>query len=284
MVRINASTELYGVFGNPVRHSKSPILHNGWINDFGINAVYLAFEPKIEDFETCFLGLVKAGLKGANFTTPFKEKAALVATEKNDIVMNINAANTIKIDEKGIYASIGDGEGLLLDLEIRAKDKLQKTKTVSVLGAGGAAKAVVCELLRRDFENINIIARNPKKIDQFISEISALFDTSRVQGIEWDNMANTIENSQLIINATSLGLAGNGEIDFDFSKSSKDALVYDMIYYPKETKFLENARLSGLMTLNGIGMLVGQAAISFETWFGIKPDFRLGLERILNND
>lgn len=284
MVKINAKTELYGVFGNPVRHSKSPILHNGWIDDFGINAVYLAFEPDLEDFEACFNGLVKSGLKGANFTTPFKEKAANLANFKTPIVENIGAANTLKICDGEIYASISDGAGLLLDLDIRAKAHLENTKIVSVLGAGGAAKALVCELLLNDFAQINIIGRNQKKIAQFISEISKSFDISRLNPCHWDDMTNAIADSQLIINATSLGLAGNGDIDCDFSKCQTDALVYDMIYYPNETKFLENARQTGLKTLNGIGMLVAQAAISFETWFGVKPDFILGLERVLNND
>ncbi len=284
MNKINASTEIYGVFGNPVRHSKSPLIHNAWIQDFGINAVYLAFEPSEQDFETCFQGLKQAGLKGANFTTPFKERAANLANQKGLMVANINAANTVKIENDKIIAEITDGAGLLCDLDYRQKGIVENSKEISVLGAGGAAKGLICELIGTPPEKINVIARDMTKITRLISEIGQFLDISKLNPVLWDEKGAAFGNSQIIINATSLGLAGNGDLDCDFSQCQRDTLVYDMIYYPPETKFLANARQSGLKTLNGLGMLVGQAAIAFEFWFGEKPDFAKALKRLSEND
>jgi shikimate dehydrogenase len=283
-MKIKASTELYGIFGNPARHSKSPILQNSWIEQCGFNAAYLAFEPKIEDFNKSFEGLCYAGLKGCNITAPFKEIAAKICEKVTPDIRIMGAVNTIKIGEQ-INGFNTDGHGLILDLDIRAKHWRENNSKIAIIGTGGAAKGVVDAFLQNGIKQINFIGRSQNKLDEIINSSNLLPNAKNIEfiGHAFSNVENAIDDCGLIINATTIGLKDNGELFFDLSKSLKDSIVYDMVYFPKTTKFIKSAIEQNRFALNGIGMLVGQGALAFEKWFSIRPDFEFGLKSIQND-
>ena len=284
MRKITASTQLYGIFGNPARHSKSPILHNGWFDDCGIDATYIAFEPLIEEFEIAFSGLVAAGLKGCNITAPFKEAAAKISNFKTHDIEIMGAANTIKIDNSKSHAFNTDGYGLILDLDKRAQNWRENHEKIAIIGAGGAAKGVIDAFIKNGTKQFNIIARNQEKLDEIINCSKILENINcHFNGILWDEIENGVEDCGLIINATTIGLNNIGELKFDLSKSKSQAIIYDMVYHPSETSFRKMAQDQNRQNLNGIGMLVGQAVLAFEKWFDIRPDFEIGLKRVLEN-
>ncbi len=284
MRKITASTQLYGIFGNPARHSKSPILHNGWFDDCGFDATYIAFEPLIEEFEIAFSGLVAAGLKGCNITAPFKEAAAKISNFKTHDIEIMGAANTIKIDNSKSHAFNTDGYGLILDLDKRAQNWRENHEKIAIIGAGGAAKGVIDAFIKNGTKQFNIIARNQEKLDEIINCSKILENINcHFNGILWDEIDNCVENCGLIINATTIGLNNVGELKFDLSKSKSQAIIYDMVYHPSETSFRKMAQDQNRQSLNGIGMLVGQAVLAFEKWFDIRPDFEIGLKRVLEN-
>lgn len=284
MRKITASTQLYGIFGNPARHSKSPILHNGWFDDCGFDAAYLAFEPAIENLESAFCGLVAADLKGCNITAPFKERAAKLSDFKTQDIEIMGAANTISIKNGKSYAFNTDGYGLILDLDRRAQNWRQNNGKIAIIGAGGAAKGVIDAFLKNGTKEINIIARNQEKLDEIINCSKKLENENcQFNGILWDEIENGIEDCGLIINATTIGLNNEGELKFDLSKSKPNSIIYDMVYHPSETTFRKMAQDQNRQSLNGIGMLVGQAVLAFEKWFDIRPDFDIGLKRVLEN-
>lgn len=280
---ITASTEIYGIIGNPAKHSKSPIIQNGWIKDEGINAIYCAFEPN--NFEICFKGLIEAQIKGFNITAPFKEDVVKLCSDFSHDVKIMGAANTILNDDGKICAFNTDGEGLVLDLNNRAKNWRQNNSIITIIGAGGAAKGIIAALINNGVKQINIVARNIEKANDLILNAQNLQNTNNTlfKSYDWENISKACINSGLIINATTIGLKGNGNLEIDFSKISKNTIIYDMVYYPNETYFIKNAINNGNFTLNGMGMLVGQGALAFQKWFGILPDFDIGLKRMLEN-
>ena len=282
-MKIKASTEIYGVIGNPVRHSLSPILHNAWIEECGFDAAYLAFEPKPEDFPLSLKGLAASGIKGLNITAPFKHEAARLATQKTQDVAIMAAANTLKIIGEEIHATNTDGNGLVLHLDEKFKIWRTQTNIVTILGVGGAASGILDALLKTGIKEIRFVGRQIDKCENILALATQLENTANVDihYFLWEEIQHAIEDADLIINATTIGLKGNGSLVMDFTKTAKNALVYDMVYYPNETDFLKTAKLQNRNCLNGLGMLVGQAAFAFENWFGTRPNFAHGLKRLM---
>lgn len=249
-----------------------------------INAVYCAFEPSLEDFETAFVGLFMAQLMGANITAPFKERAPKLCTVYADDVKIMGTANTIsKTIDGELLATNTDGRGLILDLDNRAQDWRENAKKITIIGAGGAARNIIPALLATGAETINIVARNiekAKQIDQEARKLPLISPHQKIEITSWDNLNHGLKDANIVINATTIGLKGDGDLDIDFGPTKKDAIIYEMIYAPLVTKFYQNGAKQGRFALNGIGMLVGQGALAFETWFNQKPDFQTGLDLI----
>jgi shikimate dehydrogenase len=282
MSKIKASTEIYGIFGYPAKHSLSPVLQNGWMNDFGINAVYVGFEVKAEDFPQALSGLQKAGLKGGNITAPLKEEIAKLVAYPSHEVKTIGAANTIRAKNNDFEAINTDGIGLAVDLDYNFKGWREATRIITIIGAGGAARGVISALLSDDVREIRFVGRTVSKCEE-LANIGRILAGSRnitfnVYG--WDEMVPALKGASLVINATTLGLKGVGSLDIDLSPTNKDAIIYDMVYMPTPTAFTIAANTQKRRALNGLGMLVGQGVMAFEYWFGSRPDFIRGLERL----
>jgi shikimate dehydrogenase len=273
---IKASTALYGVLGHPVRHSLSPILHNSWIASHGFNAAYVALEIAPERFEVALAGLVASDFRGLNVTTPFKERAAAAATTQSPIVERIKAANCLTIRDGQVHGDNTDGAGLVADLDARAPDWRDLDGPVILLGAGGAARSILAALTSVLNRPIIVINRDQARA----AETVQAFQPYPIQTGSWADLSRYLIGASLVINATSQGLNGQSPFSPDFTHLAPDAIVYDTIYAPQKTAFLEAAERVKRRSLNGLGMLVGQGALAFEIWFGARPDLLSGLKTL----
>ena len=275
-MRITASTPLFALLGNPTRQSLSPILHNGWIEEHGFDGAYVALCSPVEQFETALSGLFQAGLQGANITSPFKERAAVQATQLTASAFACQSVNCLTPSADGLIGDSTDGRGLLADLDARAKHWRQMSGHIVILGAGGAARDLLHALYQAGFTKIDVVNRNFERAKTMIENLN----TESVRARTWTDMADSLSGASLIINASKAGFGGLDDFAPDFSKTLPDALVYDMVYAPQQTLFLSTAQANKRMTLGGLGMLVGQGALAFENWFGVRPDLLTGLSRL----
>jgi shikimate dehydrogenase len=275
-MKIDGSTPLFALLGNPARHSLSPTLHNGWIEEFGFKGVYVALEMDPLHFEASLDGLFHAGLQGANVTFPFKERAFKHAQSSTPRASAIASVNCLSRLETGFLSDTTDGDGFIADLDARAPAWREIDGHVVILGAGGAARALLYALSSSGKDDIHLVNRNQERAKQTASIVVGKYVTVQ----PWDQMASSLEGAGLVINATSAGLNGQSPLSPDFSQTHADCLIYDTVYSPRETAFLTAARTNRRKTLDGLGMLAGQGALAFEKWFGVRPDLLSGLKRL----
>ncbi|MFT5713300.1 MAG: shikimate dehydrogenase [Glaciecola sp.] len=265
------ATPKLAVFGNPIAQSKSPLIHQMFAKQFNMTISYerILGEPStfVEQLATFF---ADPDSVGANITMPFKENAANWATEKSTGVIQANAANTLIRRAQGFRAETTDGEGLVSDL--LRNDISLRGKRVLLIGAGGAARGAIEALLCQQPAHIYIYNRSAKNAERLVS----IADDDRVSAVS-ENACEKLA-VDVIINATSLSLSGNVPAISDSIFANKPA-VYDMVYQDVDTCFIKKAKSLGCVkAIDGLGMLVGQAAESFYLWFGVRPDVEPVLE------
>lgn len=276
-MKISGSTKILGVIGNPVKHSLSPFIHNFCYEKLGIDAVYLPFEQDESYFEklldgVCFLD----NAVGFNVTVPFKERAFKAMDFSSEDAQAIGAVNVIKRGEKKLIGYNTDWQGFLESLKV---NKVDVPEVALVFGAGGASKAVVYALLRSGAKLIYISNRSFVNLKLFLER----FNDERLKPVSWDADAVTqiIKDVDMVINTTSLGMDGISMPPIEFEKANKELVVYDVIYQPFETPLLELARKSGFRIINGLDMLILQALMSMEIWFGKSCRFEFVKEAVL---
>jgi shikimate dehydrogenase len=260
---INGRTELYGVIGNPVRHSLSPAIHNGAFKRLGWNAVYLAFE--IKNLEEALRGMRGFEVKGVSVTHPFKTKVIPFLDKVEGLAKKVKAVNTI-VNRRGMLIGYNtDGKGALDALEVKMN---LKGKRVVVLGAGGAARAIGFGLREKDCQLI-IANRSQDRGEALSRELKCPFlPMSTLVRMK----AGELE-ADVMINATSLGMyPGDRETPIPKRLLREGMAVMDIVYEPLETRFLREAKERGCLTINGLEMLVRQGAAQFEIWTGTRPD------------
>ncbi len=275
-MKITSSTPLYAVLGHPVRQSMSPILQNGWIEACGFDGVYVALDIDPTYFEGAILGLHQSGLQGANITTPFKERAAQIAVGTSPLVQSIGAANCLTSTKQGFFADSTDGGGFIADLDARASGWRDMSGHIVLIGAGGAARAILRGLVDIGRHPVIVVNRDEHRALEAVARLS----TANVTSAGWKDLANRLVGAGLVINATSMGFNGVNQLQVDLRQTLRECLVYDSVYAPQDTAFLTNAREINRQTFGGLGMLVGQGALAFERWFGVQPDFMAGLARL----
>ncbi len=255
-----------GVVGWPIEQSKSPIIHGYWLKQLGLEGSYekLAIEPK--NFENDIRGLISDGYRGCNVTIPHKEAALAMADVVSDRAQAIGASNTLVFKDGKIYADNTDGVGFISNLKQLAPTWDAKLGPALVLGAGGAARAIVYSLLKEGAPSVVIANRTQAK-----AQVLADFFGDQVTAIAMDQVSDVLPDVQTLVNTTSLGMVGQPELALNISGLPKTALVTDIVYNPLETNLLKQAKSLGLMTVDGIGMLLHQAVPGFEAWFGTRP-------------
>lgn len=266
MSKLGSNTALYGIFGHPVRHSLSPVLHNAAFAEAGIDAAYLAFEVEPGLLGGAFEALRSMGMRGVNLTIPFKEEAIEFVDEiPEDVDRCIGAINTVVNRDGILYGYNTDGPGLLLALQ----EELGFTaegKNVLILGAGGAARGAAFALARSHAQGIFLSNRTSDRAEGLATNLSGHFPGTNIESL---SSLKDIRGEQidLVLNATSLGLRRGDPSPVDLGAVDGKPLVYDMVY-GQETAFLADAARRGLRSAGGLGMLVNQAAIAFKHWTG----------------
>ena len=264
-MRITGATVVAGVAGSPVTHSLSPLIHNGWIAAAGLDAVYVPFAPPPEGFEAFARGLRGGVVRGLNVTVPFKETALALADSASERATAAGAANLLTFAPGGeIVADNTDGAGLLAALAAQAPGFDVTSGPVVILGAGGAARGAAWALAAAGARDIRIVNRTHRR-----AEALAVAVGPAARAVELAPVA--FEGANLIVNATTLGLGGGQGPVAMFTAARDGAVALDMVYRPLRTEFLERAAEAGLTTVDGLAMLIGQAAPSFEAIFGAAP-------------
>lgn len=255
------------VVGYPIKHSRSPIIHNYWINKLGLAGSYEAVEVSPENFSSLLTSLKEgsSGYAGGNVTIPHKEAAARLADIPDELVGELGAANTLWMEDGKLRATNTDGLGFLANLDARVSGWDQTGKAV-VLGAGGASRSIIQALKSRGIGEIHVVNRTVDRArelaDRFGKNVYA-------HGLE--ALHEVMTGSGLFVNTTSLGMDGTPVPQLPFERLSADALVTDIVYVPLITPVLKQASQHKLKTVDGLGMLLHQAVPGFEKWFGVRP-------------
>ncbi len=257
-----------GVMGWPVKHSKSPRMHSYWLQKHGIVGSYTHLETPPDQFESCVRDLVTKGWRGMNVTLPHKEAALAIADEATPRARAIGAANTLVIDPDGrVLADNTDSFGFAENLREGAGGALRPDHPAVILGAGGAARAVVYALIEAGFTDLRLANRTRLRAEALRD---AFGPTVRV--IDWDDIPAALSGAGLIVNTTSLGMKGQPPLTLDLSATASGAVATDIVYTPLVTPFLAAASNAGLVTVDGLGMLLHQARPGFAAWFGVMPE------------
>src|SRR6056297_3900709 len=258
---------LAGVIGSPIAHSKSPQLHGHWLRVNGLKGFYIPMDVAADDLEEVLRSLPKAGFVGINVTVPHKEKVMELADLVTDRATLIGAANTLIFRKDGrIHADNTDGYGFIQNLRHNAPGWDPKAGPAAVLGAGGAARAVVASLLDAGVPEIMISNRTRVKAEALQADFG-----SRLTVVDWVQAGNMLEDALTVVNTTSLGMIGKPPLRVPLDGLRQEAVVTDLVYAPLKTRLLLEAEKAGCATVDGLGMLLYQAIPGFERWFGVRP-------------
>jgi shikimate dehydrogenase len=255
------------VIGSPIAHSKSPQLHRHWLKTYGIPGYYIPMDVTAENLRQVITTLPKAGFVGVNITVPHKEKVMEIADLITDRAILIGAANTLIFRKDGkIHADNTDGYGFVENLRQGAPNWNPTAGPAAVLGAGGAARAVVASLLDVGVPEIMISNRTRIRAESLQQDFG-----KRLKVVDWVQAGNMLEDAATVVNTTSLGMVGKPEMRVPLDGLRKGAVVTDLVYAPLQTRLLKVAEEMGCVTVDGLGMLLHQAVPAFERWFGVRP-------------
>lgn len=258
---------LAGVIGNPIAHSKSPQIHGHWLRTLGLKGHYIPMNVEPKNLKKVIKALPKMGFVGANITIPHKEAVMELVHQVTDRATLIGAVNTLIIREDGrVIGDNTDGYGFIENLRQGAPDWRPDAGPAVVLGAGGAARAVIASLLDAGVPQILITNRTRLRAETLREEFG-----TKLTVIDWTQAGNAIEKGATIVNTTSLGMTGKPELRVPLDGLNKEAVVTDIVYNPLKTQLLAAAEDFGCTTVDGLGMLLHQAVPGFERWFGVRP-------------
>lgn len=279
---IKGTTKNLGVMGWPIAHSLSPVLQNAAIEEAGLDYVYISLPVPPEKLKEAVAGLRAMQFTGWNVTIPHKQAIMAELDAVDEDARIIGAVNTVVNRDGHLTGYNTDCIGFMQPLA--QQGFLPKGKEATILGAGGAARAVIWGLLRAKVKRITLGVRNPAKAARLAEEFAAY---GEIQVLHWEDsaFAEHLAVTDLLVNTTPLGMYPHveGMPPVDWTKLKKDALVYDIIYTPERTRFLSEAQAHGHAIINGEGMLAGQGAAAFTLWTGVAPDLAL-MKRALREE
>ena len=268
MKKSRKSPILTGVIGTPIGHSLSPAIHNFWIGKYEVNGMYVPLEVSRSNFKDVIENLSKMGFCGVNVTIPHKESALMCADLVADNAALLGAANTLSLRKNGkIYADNTDSYGFLQNLKETVPTWRAVTGPALVLGAGGGSRAIIYSLLREGVPKVYLTNRTIERAKLLQNDLG-----NRVKIVDFSDMGKVLNEVTILVNTTSLGMIGQPELRLPYDKLDSRTLVYDIVYNPLKTDFLKKAEKMGCQTVDGLGMLLHQAASSYQFWFGQQPE------------
>ena len=258
---------LAGVMGWPIMHSRSPRLHGYWLDHYGLAGAYVPLAIKAEGLEAALGARPALGFAGCNLTIPHKEAALRIVDEASPLARRIGAVNCIVVRADGSLEGRNyDAFGFTQSLRERAPDLRFDAGPAVVIGAGGAARAILAGLMDEGVLEIRLINRSPARAQTLAAEFGA-----PVRAVPWEARAQALEGAAILVNTTSQGMVGEAPLDLALDALPLSALVVDIVYVPLETPLLAAARARGNRVVDGLGMLLHQARPAFEAWFGVDP-------------
>jgi len=264
---VTGKARIAGVMGWPIAHSRSPLIHGHWLERYGVDGAYIPFSVRPEDGAKAFRSLAMLGFRGTNVTLPHKVTAFETVDERDAAAEAIGAVNTVTVlEDGGLHGANTDAPGLLAHLRAEAPDWRANAGPAAVLGAGGAARAAVFALLDAGAPEVRIANRTRARAEALAEAFG-----DRVAVVDWADRAEMLDGAGLLLNTTSLGMTSQPPLEIALDPLPAAAVVYDIVYAPLETALLAAARARGNACVDGLGMLLHQAAPGFERWFGVKP-------------
>ena len=271
---LTGAARLAGVMGWPVAHSRSPRIHGYWLEEKGIDGAYLPLAVRPDDLGAALAALPALGFRGCNLTAPHKEAALAHMASLSEAARRIGAVNTVTVAGGGeLQGDNTDGFGFISHLRLE-EPTWTPTAPVAILGAGGAARAVVEALRSEGVAEIRLLNRSPGRASALAGTVGSI-----IRPHSWDDRAAALEGCGLLVNTTQLGQVGKPALDLDLVRLPRDAAVYDLVYAPLETELLKAARARGHVTVDGLGMLIHQARPGFAAWFGAEVEATAAVRR-----
>ena len=263
---VSGKAKLAGIMGWPVSHSRSPRLHGYWLAHHGIDGAYVPFPVAPENLEAALRALPLLGIAGVNLTAPHKEKALPIMDTASPAATRIGAVNVVVVRGSSLHGENSDGFGFLENLKASAPGWRPQSGPAVVIGAGGAARAVLAALTDAGIPRLRIVNRTMERAESLAHDLGGPIEVD-----PWADRDAALDGAALLVNTTTLGMSGQPALELSLDRLPTDAVVCDIVYAPLETALLAAARARGHPTVDGLGMLLHQARPAFEAWFGIAP-------------
>ncbi len=267
------------VIGWPVEHSRSPLLHGYWLKKYGIDGAYTKEAVRPEAVADFLQSLEANGFVGCNVTVPHKAAAFAAADEREASAEAVSAANTLWVSGGKLVAANTDTYGYMTNLGQQAPGWDRRDAPISVLGAGGAARAIVHGFLDAGVGEVRVFNRTRARAETLAGQFGP-----RVKVFDWSEREIGSRDSAVLVNTTIIGMNGVGTLDIDLAGFDRECVVSDIVYVPLETELLRGAKSQGLRTVDGLGMLLHQGVPGFEKWFGVRPEVTDELRRFIVAD
>lgn len=259
------------IVGHPIKHSRSPLIHGHWLAQYGLNGSYERIDVAPVDFGAFLKDFARQGYAGGNVTIPHKEAAFAGVDRRTERAERLGAVNTLWVEDGVLWGDNTDVLGFMANLDLSLGTGWdQDVDTALVLGAGGAARGIVAGLQDRPLRRILVANRTLSKAQELVRGLEGA-GRARLEALAWEDLDRALPDAQLIVNTTSLGMAGQPSLVLDLARAPRRAIVTDIVYVPLRTPLLAAAEAQGLRTVDGLGMLLHQAVPGFERWFGVRP-------------
>jgi shikimate dehydrogenase len=259
------------IIGKPIAHARSPLIHGFWLHEYGLPGAYERRQVMPGAVAATLRELRDDGYAGGNVTVPHKEEAFAACDQLTARAKIAGAVNTFWFENGQLCGDNTDGLGFVAHLSQTWPDWDQEPAEIRILGAGGGARGLIEPLLEHNVRAITLTNRSRERADQLATDIARAIPGAPLAVVDWDQRADGLARTQLLVNTTSLGMQGQPPLDIDLAGLPIAAIVADIVYTPLETPLLAKASERGLRTLDGLGMLLHQAVPGFERWFGTRP-------------
>jgi shikimate dehydrogenase len=279
-------TKHAAVLGWPISHSRSPLIHGTWIAEHGLDATYTAIAVNPDDAPAWFADFPKHDLVGANVTIPHKETALAACDHVAEHAARLGAVNTVWLEDGALHGTSTDGEGFMANLAEQAPNwaKHPNADTALILGAGGAARAIIDAFLTSGVERVVLLNRSVDRANALVAHFTHHFGQGRVVASGLQAFDAHAGDAGLLVNTTALGMEGQPALSIALDRLADGATVADIVYTPLNTPLLVSARQRGHPTVDGLGMLLHQAVPGFERWFGVRPAVTPALRQCVLDD